>query len=126
MFGNDENSAKFFVDAVISHCTEKLTLADIDSFPVADIDQNFVSIILDELHSREVAKTTTNLFQKTCTDKLSIALPSRALLASEDLDYDDLCTKSLKYLQSVQYHGYVHSDYRCTWQWCAFFNVSFS
>ena len=90
MFGNDENSAKFFVDAVISHCTEKLTLADIDSFPVADIDQNFVSIILDELHSREVAKTTTNLFQKTCTDKLSIALPSRALLASEDLDYDDL------------------------------------
>lgn len=112
MMGGEEASAKFLVDAVINDYTSKLTLANIDNFPVSDIDQNFVSIILDELHTREVSKSTTNLFQKTCTDKLSLALPSRALLASEDIDYYALVPKRANICNPYTIPAMYTTDYK--------------
>lgn len=110
--GNNLDLATFIIDALIDERMVKLSLKDIDNFPVMDIDKNFASIILDELHNREVAKYTTNLFQKECTDKLSLALPSRALLANEDIEYGDLVPKRSEICDPYTIPAMYTTDYK--------------
>lgn len=82
---------KFIIEDM--QATKTLTLAKLDSFNLDQIDADVRQVILNEYSSRESSHITETLFQKTCTDKLSLRLPTATQLSNEDIELGDLIPK---------------------------------
>ena len=94
MLKDDKIAAIIFDSAVAQYMyLKKSSCGSIESFGVDDIDPDFLEDTQNFIQSLDVAKTTVSLFQKECTDKLSLRLPTRGQLSDDSIELADLIPK---------------------------------
>lgn len=82
---------EFTIADINSH--KYLRLSAIAPFGISQLDPAVASTIMQHYATRDIAGSTKTLFQKTCTDKLFLRLPSQIEMEDEDLDFETLVPK---------------------------------
>lgn len=70
-----------------------MKVSDLDNFNVEQLYTATSNIVMQEYASRDIARDTDTLFQNSCTDTLSLRLPTSSQLASEEYELEDLVPK---------------------------------